>query len=280
MSKKLYEESNISAIADAIRAKNGSQDTYTTAEMADAIDDIPSGGILIQKNIIDNGTYNALLDDNADGYSEVIVNVPSGGGSVTEVYTKPSSSDVPEGNVFIRLGKELDIEVKPECETFVSGIAGQHQSDARAALSKAGTNPGYNYYWTTVDRNYNDLWIGADFGEAKVLNTLVVAPRTWDNHRQIYTVIFEASNDATNWTLLGKADKKGNELGPSSWFRYKVENETAYRYYRLRTETDSLGTINRSVTFTLYGLGFLYLQDSDDLPDKAYYKKNGILYEI
>lgn len=79
MSKKLYEESNISAIADAIRAKNGSQDTYTTAEMADAIDDIPSGGILIQKNIIANGTYDALLDDNADGYSEVIVNVPSSG---------------------------------------------------------------------------------------------------------------------------------------------------------------------------------------------------------
>lgn len=43
MSKKLYEETNISAIAAAIRAKNGSQDTYTTAEMADAIEDIETG---------------------------------------------------------------------------------------------------------------------------------------------------------------------------------------------------------------------------------------------
>lgn len=39
---KLYEESNIQAIADAIRAKNGSTDTYTTSEMAAAIAAIES----------------------------------------------------------------------------------------------------------------------------------------------------------------------------------------------------------------------------------------------
>lgn len=86
MSKKLYEESNIAAIADAIRAKNGSQDTYTTAEMADAIEDIETGGILITKSISENGTYNALLDDNADGYSQVSVNVPSGGSGGAKIF--------------------------------------------------------------------------------------------------------------------------------------------------------------------------------------------------
>lgn len=40
MAKKLYEESNIQDIADAIREKNGSTGTYTTADMADAISDI------------------------------------------------------------------------------------------------------------------------------------------------------------------------------------------------------------------------------------------------
>ncbi len=39
---KLYEESNIQAIADAIRAKNGSADTYKTSEMAVAISAIES----------------------------------------------------------------------------------------------------------------------------------------------------------------------------------------------------------------------------------------------
>ena len=33
MSKKLYEESDIQAIADAIREKNGTTNTYTVAEM-------------------------------------------------------------------------------------------------------------------------------------------------------------------------------------------------------------------------------------------------------
>lgn len=46
MAKKLYEESNIQNIADAIRTKNGSTDNYKVSEMADAINDIPSGGNL------------------------------------------------------------------------------------------------------------------------------------------------------------------------------------------------------------------------------------------
>lgn len=44
MSQKLYSESSIQAIADAIRLKNGSSDTYTVEEMSQAIEDIPSGG--------------------------------------------------------------------------------------------------------------------------------------------------------------------------------------------------------------------------------------------
>jgi hypothetical protein len=41
--KKQYEESNIAAIAEAIRAKNGTTDKYTTAQMAGAISAISSG---------------------------------------------------------------------------------------------------------------------------------------------------------------------------------------------------------------------------------------------
>lgn len=107
MAKKLYEESNISAIANAIRLKNGSQDTYTTSEMADAIEDIETSGILITKSIIENGTYNALLDDNADGYSQVVVNVSSGGGNINIIsreYYNSLSTDGKKllGNVIIQ----------------------------------------------------------------------------------------------------------------------------------------------------------------------------------
>lgn len=44
MSKKLYEESDVQAIADAIREKNGLTDTYTVSQMAAAITAIETGG--------------------------------------------------------------------------------------------------------------------------------------------------------------------------------------------------------------------------------------------
>lgn len=43
MSKKLYEESSIQDIANAIRSKNGSTNTYKVSEMATAINDISVG---------------------------------------------------------------------------------------------------------------------------------------------------------------------------------------------------------------------------------------------
>ena len=44
MSKKLYEESDVQAIANAIRTKNGLTDTYTVSQMAAAITAIETGG--------------------------------------------------------------------------------------------------------------------------------------------------------------------------------------------------------------------------------------------
>lgn len=44
MAMKLYSDTAIQDIADAIRSKNGSSDTYTVAEMAQAIEDIETGG--------------------------------------------------------------------------------------------------------------------------------------------------------------------------------------------------------------------------------------------
>ena len=44
MTNVLIDETNLENIADSIRAKNGSSDTYTPAQMSTAIDNIPSGG--------------------------------------------------------------------------------------------------------------------------------------------------------------------------------------------------------------------------------------------
>ena len=103
---KIYPEEHIQAIANAIRRKNGRTVNYLTSEMAGAIDQLmsypePTGtqtitenGIvdvkdkayadvnvqasatLISKTITANGEYDAE-DDEADGYSDVTVNVPN-----------------------------------------------------------------------------------------------------------------------------------------------------------------------------------------------------------
>jgi len=44
MANVLFEENSLSAIASAIRAKNGLSTTYRPSEMAAAITAIPSGG--------------------------------------------------------------------------------------------------------------------------------------------------------------------------------------------------------------------------------------------
>lgn len=81
MGKKLYEETNIQNIANAIRAKNGSDETYITSEMAAAISAIQtgsgSGGITPTGSIdiTENGTFDVT------NYASAIVNVATSGGA-------------------------------------------------------------------------------------------------------------------------------------------------------------------------------------------------------
>lgn len=44
MANYIIQDTELIAIADAIRTKNGTEDTYTTTEMVDAIEAIESGG--------------------------------------------------------------------------------------------------------------------------------------------------------------------------------------------------------------------------------------------
>lgn len=107
MSKVLVTEGHLEAIADAIRAKNGSYDTYSPGEMAAAIRAIPTSGIIPAGtvNISENGTVDVRQyasaavnvqpalqaktatqngtvtpDSGYDGLSSVVVSVPGCGG--------------------------------------------------------------------------------------------------------------------------------------------------------------------------------------------------------
>lgn len=76
-------DTEMTSVANKIRSKSGTQAQLEwPSEYMSAIDNISGGSAtLIQKTITQNGTYSAQ-NDNADGYSQVIVNV-SGGEIIT-----------------------------------------------------------------------------------------------------------------------------------------------------------------------------------------------------
>ena len=77
MSNKLYEENDVQAIANAIRTKNGSSDTYMVSEMAQAVLDIPQG-------TTPTGTKQVTIDsagtttENVSAYANCEITVPQG----------------------------------------------------------------------------------------------------------------------------------------------------------------------------------------------------------
>lgn len=85
MANVLVESNSLQDIADAIRTKNGTQNTYKPSQMADAIENLPSGGGTGTKqiSITENGT--TTEDVSAYASAEITVNVPSSGISIDDL---------------------------------------------------------------------------------------------------------------------------------------------------------------------------------------------------
>lgn len=77
---------------DTVNASNLLSGETATRKDGVSIIGEASAGTLITKTITENGTYSAE-DDDADGYSEVTVNVPSGGFDINDIV----SNDAPYG---------------------------------------------------------------------------------------------------------------------------------------------------------------------------------------
>ena len=100
--KKLYEEASVQAIADAIRAKAGTADTYKIAEMPDAISNLPSGGGATEPYVEE--TYDSsgnLIDAKLYGYKKTRTNMFYG-------CTKLNLVSLPDGLTSIESGTFAD----------------------------------------------------------------------------------------------------------------------------------------------------------------------------
>lgn len=76
-------DAQLSSIANAIRTKGGTSDPLVfPSGFVSAIGDISAGAVLISKIISANGEYSAQAD-NADGFSNVVVDVPAPSGSIS-----------------------------------------------------------------------------------------------------------------------------------------------------------------------------------------------------
>ena len=84
MSKKLYEEASVQAIANAIREKNGEASTYKIGEMAAAISAI-SGSPIVDENLENTVQYRQMNATAAEFIADVDYTENANDYSVTKV---------------------------------------------------------------------------------------------------------------------------------------------------------------------------------------------------
>ncbi len=117
MPKVLVTEEYLEDIADAIRAKNGTQNKYKPSQMADAIDAISGGGTSPTGTKEISITQNVSADNGYDGLSQVTVN------------PIPSSYVQPSGSLSITDNDTYDVSQYASAIVNVSGSGGIPKSD-------------------------------------------------------------------------------------------------------------------------------------------------------
>ena len=182
MAKKLYEEANIQDVANAIRAKNGTQDSYTVEQMGDAIRDIEMQPDLEVLSVNKNGTY--LPSNGKDGFSSVSVNV-SGGGETrlpaeyqeveyVECYGNEWCDINSSGGLFIN--DIIELEMSLGSDAVIANEAGFIGHNGNPAFEIYISNSGHiEFYQSVSGISYHTGVIERDTKytiSAKITNTL------------------------------------------------------------------------------------------------------------
>lgn len=131
MAMKLYSDSDISNIADAIRSKNGSSDTYKVSQMASAIQAIPNSYSQSDEGkVVSNGALVAQTSDTVtanDTYDTTLINsltVNVSGGSLD--WNAYASNTIPTGDVVIDTATVIQTDAfrrKPITSAYSATVA-------------------------------------------------------------------------------------------------------------------------------------------------------------
>lgn len=124
MAEGRIKNTELAAIAAAIRSKNGESTIYKPAEMAQAILDIPTGGsaVIESKSITENGTYTAPTG--VDGYSPITVDVPNSYAAADEGKVVSNGTLVAQGSATVTENGTVDTTLISSLVVNVSGGGG------------------------------------------------------------------------------------------------------------------------------------------------------------
>ena len=254
MAKVLVNESSLTGIADAIRGKNGSTDTYKPSEMAAAITAISGAAepVIEALSVTSNGTYTAT--DGLDGYSPITVNVPQDG-------SPPDNAFVISGNCEYRFANDGWTWF---IEQYRDRITTQNIEDAQHMFnnSKIITNIPFDINFRSISNFSNTQSI---FNECRNLINLPILNnfRVYNTNNMFKScmklrTIPEDYASAWNWNYLESqtAGYTGNQTG------------MFYCCYSLRSipmDLISHGNPNITYSFSYFNNGFYECYVIDEL---------------
>lgn len=251
MAKVLVNESSLTGIADAIRGKNGTTDTYKPSEMAAAITAISGGGepTIEALSVTSNGTYTAT--DGVDGYSPVTVNVPQDGG--------------PPESAFVFSGNCSYLDYYGKWDWFINQhgnrITTSNIEDTKSMFYASdvenipfeincATNSSINMYYMFYDCNVKEL--------PKINNVKPINLHGFASDCSFLKII--PSDYFSNWNFSDISNATSAYTGEAGYM--------FYRCFRLRSlPTDWLGNMNKKAnrSYVYFNNGFSSCESLDEL---------------